>query len=127
MSYLAILAGGGIGALSRFLLARWVQDQAVTAFPLGTLAVNLTGSFLIGFLAALFERYAFNPQLRSFVFIGLLGGFTTFSSYSLETLRLLRGSEPVLAWGYILISNGAGLFLAAGGYFLAAALFKLPR
>ncbi len=124
MSYLAILIGGGIGALFRFLLSRWLQSQVATAFPLGTLAVNLLGSFLIGFLAGLFERSAFSPRVHSFVFVGLLGGFTTFSSYSLETLQLFRSSASVLAWGNVLLSNGAGLLLVAGGYYSASMLFK---
>jgi len=127
MTYLVILAGGGIGALSRFLLTRWVTSLSGSLFPLGTLAVNLLGSCIIGFLAGLFERYAFSPQIRAFVFVGLLGGFTTFSSYSLETFQLARGPASILAWGNILLSTSAGLVLVAGGYYLAAVLFKQAR
>jgi CrcB protein len=103
---LAIAVGGGIGAVARYLLGSWVQRSPVLlrwgslgpALPWGTFVVNLTGCLLMGFLAGLFdERRVVSPELRSFVLIGILGGYTTFSSFALETLRLVQGGSFALA------------------------------
>jgi CrcB protein len=90
MKLLAIGLGGAFGALARYGLSGLLQRGA--AFPVGTLAVNVLGCFLIG---VLFERLG--PGARQFVVVGVLGGFTTFSAFGYETLELLRGGEPRLA------------------------------
>src|SRR5689334_25213516 len=91
--------GGFIGSVARYLLSGYVQQSfKATNFPLGTLAVNLIGCFVIGFLAALGEsRGLFTNQSRAFVFIGILGGFTTFSSFGNETLNLIREDQMMNA------------------------------
>lgn len=104
---LAIAFGGAIGAVARYLLSGWVQRSPLLlrwgmlgpAFPWGTFVVNLTGCLLMGLLAGLFqERMVVSPELRSFVLIGILGGYTTFSAFALETLRLVQeGSFPLAA------------------------------
>jgi CrcB protein len=89
-------------------------------FPYGTLVVNAFGCFAAGFLFYfMYDRFLTSPTLRSMVFIGLLGGFTTFSSYGLQTFTLLRDGEFLLAFANIGLSNVVGLFLLWVGYKLA--------
>ncbi|HEX2992023.1 MAG TPA: fluoride efflux transporter CrcB [Anaerolineales bacterium] len=91
-SVIIVALGGALGSVFRYLLGAWTQALSKSIdFPYGTLAVNLLGCFLIGFLAQLAEvRGAFTSETRLFVFIGVLGGFTTFSSFGNETVNLLR-------------------------------------
>lgn len=98
MSFLLIFIGSGIGGVLRFLLGSFVQTSSNWIFPIGTFSVNLLGSILIGFLAQLAESKGLFPgDLRLFVFVGLLGGFTTFSSFGYETLQLLRDGQVLYA------------------------------
>ena len=87
--------GGFLGSAVRYVLGGWVQRIAQSSmFPWGTLAVNLTGCFLIGFLGGLAEqRQMFSSDIRAFLFIGILGGFTTFSTFGYETVALLREGD----------------------------------
>ena len=103
--------GGGLGAILRYLLSGVVQNNSKgVLFPLGTLAVNVVGCFAIGFLSGLVEtRSAFSPETRLFIFIGLLGGFTTFSTFGNETFNLLLGGENLLALVNLGASITAGL------------------
>jgi fluoride exporter len=95
---LAVAAGGAVGSLLRFWLSMVVHAQAGRAFPYGTLAVNVGGCLAMGFLSALFlDRFTDDPLLRSGVLIGLLGGFTTFSAFSFETLTLVAQGAPLKA------------------------------
>ena len=92
-------------------------------FPWGTLAVNSSGCLLIGFLAMLFEqRLVVAPETRTFVLIGLLGGFTTFSSFGFETFALLRDGNTLLAAANVAVNVTAGLIGVVGGAMLARAL-----
>lgn len=95
--------GGAAGAVARYLLGHWTTDAAAPqAFPLGTFVVNLTGCLAVGLLAGLAERHPgwLSPDLRLLLFVGLLGGFTTFSAFGLETVQLLRRGDWLLAAGY---------------------------
>ena len=94
-SVLYVALGGALGSVSRYLLGTWAQTASKSIdFPFGTLTVNLIGCFIIGFLSQLAEsRGAFTPETRALVFIGILGGFTTFSSFGNDTLNLLRDGE----------------------------------
>jgi CrcB protein len=85
-------------------------------FPTGTLAVNLGGSLAVGCLWALFEKGALTPNARLFLLTGLLGGFTTFSTFTLENFSLLRDGELKLAAANVLVSNVAGIFLVFAGF-----------
>jgi CrcB protein len=129
MRMLAIVAlGGAFGSAARWALAGWVQGRAsaargaVALFPAGTLAVNVVGCLLIGLLATLFEeRVAGDPAVRTFVLVGLLGGFTTFSSFGFETFALLRAGNLVLA-----ATNAVGsLLLGLAGVWIGAALARM--
>ncbi|PIE60008.1 MAG: fluoride efflux transporter CrcB [Desulfobulbus propionicus] len=88
----SIGAGGCCGALLRYLLSGWIQGKSPSPFfPLGTMGVNMIGCFLIGLMTMLVEtRAMFSTEMRSFIFIGLLGAFTTFSTFGSETFYLLR-------------------------------------
>lgn len=94
MRLVLVLLGGGLGSLARYLTGLWLADRLGAAFPWGTLAVNVLGSFLIGMIATLAdERGGIGPQARLLLVTGVLGGFTTFSAFSLETWRLLEQNE----------------------------------
>ena len=115
---LYLITGGAIGTLFRYIIAQAIQRNAQTLFPWGTLCVNLTGSFAIGILWALLEPFHSSHPLRLFLIIGLLGGFTTFSSFSMETIVLFKAGEIKNALLYILSSNIGGISLAFLGYLL---------
>lgn len=108
----------------RYGLAGWAERVLFTSLPLGTLCVNLTGAFLIGILWAVTESMTVPPVVRTFLFIGLLGGFTTFSTFALENFHLLREKEFLLAGVNILASNLIGIFLVFFGYFLVKFILK---
>lgn len=102
---LAIAAGGAIGALLRYWTSIAVHSRLGMAFPYGTLAVNILGSLLMGFLYIwLIDRMTAGPALRAFLLIGVLGAFTTFSTFSIETLNLMEAGHPGKALANILVS-----------------------
>ncbi len=115
-----VALGAVLGASGRYLLAGWVSRLVPTPFPWGTLAVNLLGCFAIGLAWGLGERALWAPSFRTFLFVGVLGAFTTFSSFGLETLHLLRDGDLARAAGYVLGSNALGLALVWAGLALAA-------
>lgn len=105
---LLVGVGGFLGSILRYLLSGYVQQSSKSIFPYGTLAVNVTGCFAIGFLAQLAEnRGVFSSEARAFVFIGILGGFTTFSSFGNESLNLARDAQ----WLNALANIGLNVFL----------------
>ncbi len=117
---LAVVAGGVVGTLMRFGVATWVSAQWPRHFYLATLAVNLLGCLLIGYLYAYFlARPDISPELRGGLIIGFLGALTTFSSFSLDGLRLLESGQFATAFGYIGVSVLGGLLAAWAGLTLA--------
>jgi fluoride exporter len=120
---LAIAAGGAIGALLRYWTSLAVHSRLGTGFPYGTLAVNVLGSLLMGFLYIwLIERLAAGPALRAFLLIGVLGAFTTFSAFSMETLNLIEGGQAGKALLNIAVSITVCIAAAALGIFAARQL-----
>jgi CrcB protein len=120
---LLIGCAGFIGTLGRYWLSGVVARRYGETFPLGTLAVNLAGCFLVGLLFCVMqERYLVNQNVRTIILIGLLGGFTTFSSLGLQTFTLLQDNEIALAALNMVASNVLGLLLVWAGYTLARAL-----
>jgi CrcB protein len=115
-------SGGFIGALLRYGLSGLVHRQVPFAtFPYGTMAVNLLGCLLIGVFAGLAEsRQLFGPELRTFALIGLLGGFTTFSTLGYETFAMIRDDEYLLAVANVGAQVVLGLALVWAGYVLTA-------
>ena len=114
--------GGAIGSIARHLLATWtVQAAAPQKFPLGTFAVNLLGCLAAGLLAGWAERHPGwpSPELRLLMMVGILGGFTTFSAFGLETVQLLRRGDWLVAGGYVCGSVLLGLALVLLGWRLA--------
>ena len=107
---LLIAAGGAAGALCRYGLVNWINSFTHSktqwgAFPLGTLSVNVIGSFLIGIMYVLIaERMALHPDWRNIAIVGFLGAFTTFSTFSLETITLLENGQLTHAFIYIVSS-----------------------
>jgi CrcB protein len=100
---LAVAAGGAAGAVMRWLMAAGIQRMAGGAFPWGTFVVNALGSFLLGFLFVwLIERSSASELMRLALTVGFLGAFTTFSTYSLESIRLLQEGAFTLAFGNII-------------------------
>jgi CrcB protein len=120
LNAMAVGSGGFLGALSRYGLSGLVhRHMPLTTFPYGTLAVNLLGCLLIGLLAGLGEaRQVFGPEVRLFALIGLLGGFTTFSTFGYETFAMIRDSEYVRAAANVGVHVILGLVLVWIGYTL---------
>jgi CrcB protein len=117
---LLVLAGGALGSAGRYLVATWMAGWFGAAFPWGTFTVNVVGSFLIGLLATLADEIgSIGPQGRVFLVVGVIGGFTTFSSFSLETLRLAEQHELLPAalnlLGNLILGLGAAVFGIAAG------------
>ena len=119
LNILAICIGGGLGAVLRYLVFMAVQRPAGPAFPLGTLAANLLGCLVIGFLWSLFEGTRLAHEWRLFIFTGLLGGFTTFCTFARETSQLFEAGEWKSALLYLALSNTLGLVLVVAGAALA--------
>jgi CrcB protein len=111
-NYLLVFAGGGLGAAARYWLSAVVYRWLPSDFPYGNLLVNVSGCFIIGLLAsALEERFIVDPSLRVFLTIGILGGFTTFSSFSYEAISLLRDASYLPALWYV-VGTVAGCLAA---------------
>lgn len=116
----AVGSGGFIGAVSRYLLSLFAQSQFPGhAFPFGTVLVNLLGCLLIGFLAGLFEMKSWvHPEIRLFIFVGILGGFTTFSTFSHETFLLWENGKLLMSFLNLGAQVIFGLFFVWVGYML---------
>ncbi len=124
MSLLLFIAGGGaIGAIMRFGVSNGVHALMGREFPYGTLTVNVLGSLLIGFFyITLIERLSLGPEWRAFIIIGVLGSFTTFSTFSMETFNLIETGELVKAVLNVALSVFVCLLAAWIGIFIARQL-----
>lgn len=120
---IAVLIGGALGSLLRFLLSTGVNQVLPKSFPWGVLFVNVLGSFAIGLLVGILTgRFELTPFWRAGIFIGLLGGFTTFSSFSLDTVSLLQTGSYIIAATNIVASLLFCLLATAFGLLLARAI-----
>ena len=123
--FLIIGSGGAIGSILRYLVVTGVmalieKHKGPSGFPFGTLAVNIIGCFVIGFLGGLVEyRHWFSPETRMFLFVGVLGGFTTFSTFGYEALNLAREGAAAATITYVLSQVGVGILCAWGGHALS--------
>ena len=112
---LLVMAGGALGAGARWMVGRWAVQAFGPGFPWGTLGVNLAGGLLMGLLVGVMAARGGSEAARLFVGVGVLGGFTTFSAFSLEMVLMLERGQAGLALGYALASViGAGAALWAG-------------
>jgi CrcB protein len=124
-TYLWIAVGGALGSMARFWLAAFVAAILGPQFPWGTILINILGSFGIGFFATLTGpggRVVASFNTRAFVMVGICGGFTTFSAFSLQTLDLARDSRWLQAGGNVLLSVVACLIAVWAGHVLASTL-----
>ncbi|MEM1113384.1 MAG: fluoride efflux transporter CrcB [Pseudomonadota bacterium] len=124
MKYLILIAlGGAGGAVSRHLLGSWAHDLWDTRFPIGTLLVNVIGSFAIGVLfVVIMERAWLHPDWRGVLMVGFLGAFTTFSTFSLDTIQMIESGAYWHAAGYIVASFLTCVLAAGLAIYLARAL-----
>lgn len=112
MDYLAVGLAGFLGAVSRALLAKYIKIGYAGEFPVNTLAINLTGCFILCFfMLVTLERLRINPKLRLAVGTGFCGAYTTFSAFSVESINLLRDGRAASAFAYIIIT-GLGCVIA---------------
>jgi CrcB protein len=119
MKWLCLAIGGVTGTFARYLLAGFIYQAWGTSFPYGTLAVNLSGCFLIGFLAALAEeKFLLGPNARMLLMIGFCGAFTTFSTFMLESANLIKDGESLRAFINVLVSVVIGFVVFRFGVFL---------
>jgi CrcB protein len=120
VDYLLVGIGGFLGANARYLLAHWIGVRYGTHFPYGTLVINVTGSFVIGlFLVLISERLPVHPNWRLFFSVGFLGGYTTFSSFSFESLALIQNGFWLLGLVNITGSVVLGLMATLSGVMIA--------
>ena len=115
-TYVAIAIGGALGCWARFAQTNLVQAVYGRDFPFATISINVIGSFLMGFLfIETLERLTLSPALRTGILTGVLGGYTTFSTFEMETLLLAEGGELLKAALYVALSVGLGFIAAFGG------------
>ncbi len=120
---LLVGAGGAIGSMARYLIGLWTLQRFGPGFPWGTLGVNITGSFLIGLLAELIMRkFGASADMRLFLITGVLGGYTTFSAFSLDAITLFERGDTILAITYIAASVVLSILAVFAGLALMRAM-----
>lgn len=125
MNAIAVFIGCGLGGLARWGLSRYAADHFASAFPLGTIAVNLIGSLLIGFFFALFKDSVAPLPVRLLLTTGFLGGFTTFSTFALETVVLVEKRQVGVAAANFIVQNVGGVLAVVAGIWVCSVLLRL--
>jgi len=125
LRFFIIALGGAIGTLARYIMGGLDYRFSSGVFPISTLVVNVTGSLAIGFLWGVVDRFAISPNARLFIFIGVLGGYTTFSTFSLETFNLMRDGEYRIAIANTVLSIILSVGAVFVGYIASKALINL--
>jgi fluoride exporter len=116
VAVLLVALGGALGSVTRYLVGGWIASRMGASFPYGTLIINLTASFIIGFFLAFAEdRASLDPYWRLFIAVGFIGGYSTFSTYEYESIRLLQDGEMLLGTLYLLGSMVGGAVAAITG------------
>jgi len=118
-SLILVMLGGALGSGARYLTGRATLSLFGPGYPYGTLAVNLIGGLLMGLLAGILARHQGSEPWRLFVGVGVLGGYTTFSSFALDAVTLAEGGAPFVALGYVILSVTGAIAALAVGLFLA--------
>jgi fluoride exporter len=115
MILLLIAVGGAIGSVARYIVGRAVQGLSGSGFPVGTLVVNIVGCFLIGVFVRFLLNMQTSPELRALLVVGFCGGFTTFSTFSYETVGLIEGGDYARAATYVVASVVICILATFGG------------
>ncbi len=111
--------GGFLGAIARYLIDGWISNSVLTPFPVATFVINITGSFALGlFMTLATERFAIDQNLRPLIAIGFIGAYTTFSTFSFETVRLIEDGSYGFAMANAAFTVVAGIIAVFGGIFL---------
>jgi fluoride exporter len=124
MTGLVIFLGSGLGGLARYAAGVWIQNMSRSEFPWGTLVINVSGSLLLGLVYGTLDSISAAPEWRAFLGIGVLGGYTTFSTFSYEAVRLLQDGEWDRALWYVLGSVIVSLAAALLGFRLGSDLLR---
>lgn len=125
MVFLAVFVGGGLGSLLRYVSVSGLHKVTGDVFPYGTLFVNIVGSLLIGLLMELMAvKWQLSLEMRALLITGVLGGFTTFSAFSFDVLKLVDTGHYIYAASYVLASVGLSLAAVFGGVFLVRGLMS---
>jgi len=106
--YFLVALGAAAGGLARYVIGTAIMQRSGGRFPLGTLVINVTGCFLIGVLMTMRERGTLDSKWQPLLVVGVLGGYTTFSSFGWETFRSVREGNPLMGLAYVLLSVGLG-------------------
>ncbi len=127
LRFFVIGLGGAIGTLLRYIMGGFDYRFSNGVFPISTFVVNVTGSLAIGFLWGIVDRFNFSPNVRMFVFIGILGGYTTFSTFSLETFNLMKDGEYRIAAMNVALSVVFSIGAVFAGYIASKMLMNLYK
>lgn len=125
--YMAVVAGGAVGAMLRYYLTLSGLSRTAQPFPTATFVINISGSFVIGFFLTLVtERIPINPHLRLAVAVGFVGAYTTFSTFEYETARLVEGKDFLYGFLYVVLSFAVGFGAVWAGIVLAREVVRVP-